>query len=385
MLILIVLFLCIKICVRFKLKGNNKYNLEVGREYVEKGTQFTILNNELDKEVKIKSNLNEKKLGKYTIDYYTRYLFVKFHKKRIINVVDTIKPLIKLNGRKEIYLYLGEEYDEQGAVAYDNYDKDISDKIKISGKVDINKEGTYKIKYTVSDSSKNEKTVTRTVNVVNEEKNSKINDSINEIENYIYENNLYVSVGYYNLKTGDTYYYNEDELYYGASLIKTLDAMYLYDKDLIDDELKEYVKRAISVSDNDAHFYLFDYIGYDNLKNYARSLGAENLLSYYDEFGETTVLDQIALYKNLYKLFKTNEELKSFFINDYYNGLDFDDVHFAHKYGYYDCYYHDAGIYLGDDPYIVVILTYEGDYDYNEVEEVTELSKLIYNYHISHK
>lgn len=383
---LLVFFLCIKLCVHFTLNGNNEVYLEVGREYKEKGTTFKIFNNVMEKDVKVKNNVNSKKIGKYYVDYSTKYLFVKFHLRRTVNVVDSVKPLIKINGRKEMYLYLGEKYEEPGAVAYDNYDKDISDKIKITGKVDINKEGKYEIKYTVTDSSDNKKTVKRIVNVIENNKLDDINAAISAIEDYIYENDLYVSIGYYNLKTGDTYYYNEDELYYSASLIKILDAMYLYDNNMIDDDLKEYVKDAISISDNDAHFYLFNYIGYDELKEYAEKLGAEHALEYYDEFGETNVLDQIAYYKNLYKLIKNgnNEELKSFFINDYYNELDFDDVHFAHKYGYYDGYYHDAGIYLGNDPYIVVILTYEGDYDYGDVEEVNELSRLIYQYHISH-
>ncbi len=50
-----------------------------------------------------------------------------------------------------------------GATATDDKDGDLTSKIETSGNVDTKKAGTYKITYTVKDSSGNVATVTRTV------------------------------------------------------------------------------------------------------------------------------------------------------------------------------------------------------------------------------
>ena len=76
---------------------------------------------------------------------------------------DTVKPEIKLNGNATITIKLNEKYEDPGATASDNKDGNITDKIKMSGKVDTSKPGTYTITYTVEDSSGNKATVTRTV------------------------------------------------------------------------------------------------------------------------------------------------------------------------------------------------------------------------------
>lgn len=76
---------------------------------------------------------------------------------------DEEKPKITLNGSEFVYLTLGSDYKEEGAKAFDNCDGDLSSKIIISGNVDINKLGEYKINYQVKDSVNNESNITRTV------------------------------------------------------------------------------------------------------------------------------------------------------------------------------------------------------------------------------
>lgn len=76
---------------------------------------------------------------------------------------DTEKPTIELFGDETINLYVGEEYEELGAIAMDNIDGDITSNIKITGSVDTDVEGTYTITYTVSDSAKNKATKKRTI------------------------------------------------------------------------------------------------------------------------------------------------------------------------------------------------------------------------------
>lgn len=87
-------------------------------------------------------------------------------KERIITIKDLVKPVITLNGELEETLKLGEKYIEKKAIVTDDCDGDISNKLQITGEVDVNTIGTYTITYSIQDSSGNAETVTRIVNVV---------------------------------------------------------------------------------------------------------------------------------------------------------------------------------------------------------------------------
>ena len=79
---------------------------------------------------------------------------------------DKTKPSITLKGNTTMYLTLLEHYNEPGYIANDNCDGDITNKVVVDGEVK-QQVGTYKIKYTVTDSSNNTNEVIRTVIVRN--------------------------------------------------------------------------------------------------------------------------------------------------------------------------------------------------------------------------
>ncbi len=89
--------------------------------------------------------------------------------KEKIKYIDNEKPIIKLNGANTISLKIGEAYEEYGAKASDSCDGDISNKIVITGQVDIYTPGTYEINYEVKDSNGNTSNSIRTINVIDEE------------------------------------------------------------------------------------------------------------------------------------------------------------------------------------------------------------------------
>lgn len=289
--------------------------------------------------------------------------------KKYENKSDIIRPDIILND-EDLEIYLFENYQEPGYYAIDNIDGDITDKVQITSDLNNKKEGIYKIIYTVLDSSGNETEVSRNIIVKNRNTpnsytstitdKEEINNLLNELNNYLKDYN--VSVGYINLNTNFTYLYNENKEYFGASLIKTLDAMYVYELDIKDEKMIANVASAISRSDNNAHAYLVNNIGIDNLKSYSNSLG-EPLLYCNDRFFcNTNVKTQLTYLLHLYTLINTldnGQELSSYFINDYGNYLNLENKTFLHKYGQSDNYYHDVGIYNGENPYIIVILTSE--------------------------
>ena len=86
-----------------------------------------------------------------------------FSTKRVIEHIDSEEPSITLNGNSTIYLYVGNSYQEPGYSATDNCDGEITDKVVSTGNVDTTNVGTYKITYTVTDSSNNTTSVERTI------------------------------------------------------------------------------------------------------------------------------------------------------------------------------------------------------------------------------
>lgn len=230
--------LFINISPSIKLLGNKVIDIEVFSNYNDEGYTASYLFKDITSKVVVNSNLDTSKIGKYSINYDLKYGSYHTTKKRIVNVVDKEKPIIKLLGnensivcpskeyveegyevtdnydtdlnnnvkknvlkdeiiytvsdssgnesvtkRKITYddktspvinltgsqnmsIYLGSSYNEQGYQATDNCDGDITSKVSVTGSVNTNAVGEYKITYSVSDSLQNTVSVTRTVNVI---------------------------------------------------------------------------------------------------------------------------------------------------------------------------------------------------------------------------
>ena len=79
---------------------------------------------------------------------------------------DNVAPSITLIGGSQIEVTAGESFIDPGATAIDDVDGNITNLIQITGAVDTNQVGTYSIVYSVSDSSGNSSSVSRTVVVV---------------------------------------------------------------------------------------------------------------------------------------------------------------------------------------------------------------------------
>lgn len=79
---------------------------------------------------------------------------------------DTEKPVITINGEKEVIINEGSNYTDEGATAMDNIDGDITSKIKTENHVDVSEPGSYTVVYTVTDKAGNKAEATRKVTVV---------------------------------------------------------------------------------------------------------------------------------------------------------------------------------------------------------------------------
>jgi len=87
---------------------------------------------------------------------------------------DIEKPTIELIGSEYKNVYIGDNYQEEGVKANDNCDGDISSSYTTEGEVNTSALGEYKLTYKVQDKAKNEATITRTVRVIERNKNGVI-------------------------------------------------------------------------------------------------------------------------------------------------------------------------------------------------------------------
>ena len=87
-------------------------------------------------------------------------------KKKII-YKDKEKPKITLNGNTEMYVNVGNGFEDPGVKAEDNCDGDITSNVKVEGSVDTSKVGEYQITYTIEDKAGNKETANRKVIVSN--------------------------------------------------------------------------------------------------------------------------------------------------------------------------------------------------------------------------
>ena len=79
--------------------------------------------------------------------------------------IDTVAPVISLNGASNVSLSYQEVYVEQGATANDYYDGDVTSSLVITGSVDSSIPGTYSITYDAWDAAGNVTSTTRVVTV----------------------------------------------------------------------------------------------------------------------------------------------------------------------------------------------------------------------------
>lgn len=195
--ILIVIGICIVICfisailfmiyyfgvfrLYFSLHGETEVTIALNGVYKEAGFRSYYHLKSYDDEVKITSNLEEDKVGEYTITYTIPSLNVE--KERKIKVVDKTKPTIRLLGKKNVITFVDNEYVEEGFSAIDNYDGDLSAKVTINSNVDVSKEGKYKITYSLKDASGNTSKAIRNVIVKRDPLNTKIKYNHDEYDN----------------------------------------------------------------------------------------------------------------------------------------------------------------------------------------------------------
>lgn len=135
-----------------RLNGDKVVYIVLNDVYHEEGATVNFGND--DKNIKISGEIDNTKVGRYKIKYEANVLGFNFNTYRTVEVIDEEAPYIELNGLDEIVICPNGKYEEDGYRALDNYDGDITDKVRVSEKDGI-------ISYSVFDSSDNSFTINR--------------------------------------------------------------------------------------------------------------------------------------------------------------------------------------------------------------------------------
>lgn len=154
------------------LNGDSTVTLQIGQSYSDAGATATDdVDGDITSKIKTTGTVETNKAGTYTISYdvtdvagnaattVTRTVIVE-------GVSDTVDPVISLIGDDVVVIAKGETYTDPGVTASDNIDGDITNKIIQTNNINTSTAGEYWVKYSVSDSSGNVVTMTRTVTVI---------------------------------------------------------------------------------------------------------------------------------------------------------------------------------------------------------------------------
>jgi hypothetical protein len=167
-LLILLFIICIAI---YKIVTHNDFvvnlkttTFEIGEEYTN-DFSATYKGEDVTDKVKVTHNIYSNAVGKYQVVFSYTVENKEFKVTKTIEIKDETKPVIKLKNGENIIVILGDKFNEPGYTATDDYDGDITSNVKVSGDVDTDKEGTYTLKYTVTDSSDNKSVVKRKVTV----------------------------------------------------------------------------------------------------------------------------------------------------------------------------------------------------------------------------
>lgn len=157
---------------KLTLKGNINMDVILGTAYTEPGwTAVDNVDGDVSAQVKVTGSVDANKAGTYVLAYTVTDSWGNVTtEKRTVTVAkmtDKTAPVITLKGNAAMTIPVGGTFTDPGYTANDNVDGNVTSKVKVSGTVNPNKEGTYSISYSVTDAAGNKTVVYRKVVVGN--------------------------------------------------------------------------------------------------------------------------------------------------------------------------------------------------------------------------
>jgi hypothetical protein len=130
-------------------------SVAVGGTWTEPGyTAEDLVDGDITASVKVGTSFDANVVGAYDMNYTVSDAEGNTATaRRTVHVVDLVAPTIALNGADTVTIEVNTAYDEQGAVAADNYYTGLT--VEVVGNVDTSSIGTYTVSYCVTDGSGN--------------------------------------------------------------------------------------------------------------------------------------------------------------------------------------------------------------------------------------
>lgn len=91
----------------------------------------TFLGKDVSDKIIMKENIDSNKVGTYEIKYNLKIFIYNIKNIIKVSVVDSVKSEIVLNGESETHACSIQSYIEDGFIATDNYDGNLTDKVNI--------------------------------------------------------------------------------------------------------------------------------------------------------------------------------------------------------------------------------------------------------------
>ena len=150
-----------KFTVEVRMDGPETVTLEYGENYEERGASAVlrgslVFTDGIGLDVRTEGNVPELSLGEFTVAYTASLGPWSGTALRQVRVVDTQAPVITLFTNTAAYTWPGHDYREEGYLAVDNYDGDLTDRVEVT-------QGDGIVTYTVTDSSGNAASVIRQI------------------------------------------------------------------------------------------------------------------------------------------------------------------------------------------------------------------------------
>ena len=224
---------------------------------------------------------------------------------------------------------------------------------------------------------------------------------------------LDLAISFRDVKNDYVYFLNPNKGYYSGCIVKPFSVIYLVQKaragelsihdtltykpedkhqfsDYTDkhnfyDEIPiiDLIRYMFTTSDNSAYFIIMRSYGADTFNQYFKEKYNINLhfTNRHPFEGSYTTATSDKLLQLLYELLQVDDEatkvMKEALYNDVENTVSFDDIKLMHKYGEYDKWHNDIGIYEGNNqPYLVSIFTTRALTDYKTM--IPKVSKDLY-------
>lgn len=219
-----------------------------------------------------------------------------------------------------------------------------------------------------------------------------------------------ISVYYENINTGEKYVYNGEKMYFSASIVKAMYALYIYDnavngkfnlekshtytsglyvggtgviKNMKTGSTfneKDLLKYAIRNSDNIALKILINQYGVSGFKEYVNQLGLDSKNVNNITNANMNVEFAGVFMRNIYDFLESDNAYAKQFKTDLMstsNPMITSKYNIARKYGWATKSFHDMAIVYSDSPYILVIMSTKENGTANDFKVFNEISKIV--------